>query len=115
MNCTVYTSKDIAQCAGSVNVGTLTTGTDWTLRVVNVASGREAYVIGTGPIVIDSFDFSPGSVYAMGLTDGTFKPFAAEGTPGTIEVDMVYVKVVKAFAEDGTLYTPTEQWIVLAQ
>lgn len=115
MNCTTYTAKDIVQCAGSVNVGTLTTGTDWTLRVVNVASGRATYIIGTGPIVIDSFDFSPGSVYSIFLIEGTFKPFADEGTPGAIDVDMIYVKVVKVFAEDGSLYTPTEQWITLSQ
>ena len=113
MNCTAFTALDIAQCAEAVNVGSLTEGTDWVLRVVNVATSRTEYIAGTGDIVIAGFDFAPSQVYALSLTQGTFKPFASEGNVGDAAVEMIYVKVVKVFDEDGEVYTPAEQWIIL--
>lgn len=116
MNCAVPTANTIAQCAGTVNVGELTTGSTYVLRVVNVASSKTEYVVGnTDEIVIAGFDFSPGSVYALSLTNGTFKPYIDESTVGTTEVEMIYVKVDKVFNPDGTIYAPAEQWIILPQ
>jgi hypothetical protein len=115
MICTTNTALPIVQCAGTVHVGQLVTGSDWTLRVVNVASGRMEYVLGTGDIDLADFDFAPGCVYALSLTDGDFKPFASEGVLGADAVGMIYVKVDKAFQADGTLYTPSEQWIIWSQ
>lgn len=115
MNCTSYTANPIAQCAGTVHVGQLTTGTDWILRVVNVASGRMDYVTGTGVIDLVDFAFSPGSTYALSLTEGTFRPYMDSSTIGTIEVDMIYVKVDKVFDGNGDIYEPSGQWIIMAQ
>lgn len=115
MTCTTPTALPIAQCAGTVHVGQLVAGTAWTLRVVNVASGRMEYVMGTGDIDLVDFDFAPGCVYALSLTDGDFTPYSSEGTIGTDAVGMIYVKADKAFNTDGTLYTPSEQWIIWSQ
>lgn len=115
MICTVNTALTIVQCATTLHVGQLVTGTTWTLRVVNVASGRLEYVVGTGDIDLVDFDFAPGCVYALSLTDGDFKPYASEGNIGTDAVGMIHVKVDKVFYTDGTLYTPTEQWIIWSQ
>lgn len=113
MICTTNTALPIVQCAGTVHVGQLVTGSAWTLRVVNVASGRMEYVLGTGDIDLVDFDFAPGCVYALNLSDGDFKPYASDNVIGTLAVGMIYVKVDKAFQADGTLYTPSEQWIIL--
>ena len=36
-------------------------------------------------------------------------------TIGTIEVDMIYVKVDKVFDGNGDIYEPSGQWIIMAQ
>lgn len=115
MICTVNTALPIVQCATTLHVGQLVAGTTWTLRVANVASGRMEYVMGTGDIDLVDFDFAPGCVYALSLTDGDFTPYASADTIGTDAVGMIYVKVDKAFSSDGTLYTPDEQWIIWSQ
>lgn len=113
MICTTNTALPIVQCAGTVHVGQLVTGSDWTLRVVNVASGHMEYVLGTGDIDLVDFEFAPGCVYALSNAQGDFRPYASEGVLGTDAVGMIYVKVDKAFQADGTIYTPSEQWIIL--
>lgn len=115
MICTTNNALPIVQCATALHVGQLVAGTEWTLRVVNVASGRMEYVMGTGDIDLVDFDFAPGCVYALSLTDGDFTPYASEGAIGTDAVGMIYVKVDKTFNTDGTLYTPSEQWIIWSQ
>ena len=115
MSCTTNTALPIVQRATTLHVGQLVAGTTWTLRVANVASGRMEYVMGTGDIDLVDFDFAPGCVYALSLTDGDFTPYASEGAIGTDAVGMIYVKVDKTFNTDGTLYTPSEQWIIWSQ
>ena len=117
MNCTANTALPIAQCAGTVNVGELVSGSGWILRVVNMASRRTEYVEGDGTsIVLEDFAFSPGSTYELRLSNvAPFEPFAGEGQAGTTEVTSIYVKVDKVFSEDGTIYTPADQWIILSQ
>lgn len=115
MNCNSYTALDIVQCTARLNVGT-TTDTNWTLRIVNTATGHTQYIVGTTTSVyVMNPDIAPNTTYALSLVNATMIPYKAQSSAGTVEVDTIYVRVAKVFDANGAIIMPSAQWVVLPQ